>query len=172
MLSTAWKKYHGGFFCDACQIAGFLIQEPLLNDPKGVQIEVEVLMAEIRLLILYCRVSQGPVEKLSNGVSNIKKNLKTLPQFQNQGEEVIECGHLQIGIDIAKSTNRLLEYFLSTGCSHELSRIALAFRTATISLASRRLMTYLNGWAGLAAEMKLFGKLTSQIARQITFSSR
>ena len=63
-------------------------------------------------------------------------------------------------------------YLAGNKCSQDLSRIALAIRNNITGFNCRRLMSYMYSWAGLAADMKLFGKLTIQIARRMTISTR
>ena len=167
LLTTAWRKYREGLVDDACKIAGHLLQEPILNEFQISPTEYQLVVTEIRLLITYCRISQ------KSYVSFISKdNLHISPHFQNQGKEIIENGPLQMGLNVVKSTNRLSEYFSSSRCGQELSRVALALRTYSVSFIARKLMTCVHGWVGLASEMKLFGKLTSDLSRQLTFSTR
>ena len=167
LLTTAWIKYQNGLADDACTIAGKLLQHPLLSEEQT-PIENRVLLAEVRLLTMFCRLSKGSyVESASS-----KPKLHSLPQFQGRGAEIIEKGPLQIGRDVVKLTCTLLGYFSSPSCSQDLSRIALTMRTHTISFTARRMMAKINGWIGLAADMSLFCKLTSESAREFAFSIR
>jgi hypothetical protein len=171
-LATAWTKYHEGRFDDACKIAGYIIQEPILHDLQGSPIEFKVLLTEIRMLILHCQMREKSDKDLINIPGITFKNIHDFPHFQNQGTEIIEHGPLQTALNIVKLTNTLSVYFSGSKCSQELSRVALALRTYTISLKSREMMTQLNGQVGLASEMKMFGKSTVNLTRELTFSTR
>ena len=153
-------------FEDACGLAGYLLREPILNE-STVRIEKEVMIAELRLLVMYCRISQGSSIELSQN-SNMYLSLPIL----SKGKGAIENCPFQIGLNVVKATNSLSVHFSSSKCSRELSARSIALRNTFISFTARRLMTELNGWVGLVSEMKMFGKLTSELSRQITFSSR
>ena len=172
LLAIAWTKYHEGSFDDACKIAGHIIQVPIFHDLQGIPIEYQVLLTEIRMLILHCQMREKSDNHLVNMPVISLKNMHALPQFQNQGKEIIEHGPIQTALNIVKLTNNLSVYYSSSKCSQELSRVALTLRTYTISLKSRKMMTHLNGWVGLASEMKLFGKLEANLTRQLTFCTR
>ena len=167
LLTTAWSKYQNGLVYDACKIAGNLLQHPLL-DEEQTPIENRVLLAEVRLLTMFCRLSKGSYVELPSS----KPKLHSLPQFQGRGAEIIEKGPLQIGRDVVKLTCNLLAYISSPSCSQDLSRIALAMRTHTISFTARGMMARINGEIGLAAEMGIFCRLTAQLSREFTFSIR
>ena len=171
-MGTAWAKYHQGKFDDACKIAVHILQEQLLQDLQGAPIHFQVMLSEIRMLILYCQIREKPSKQLSMRTVKGVENLHHMPQFRNHGKEVIEHGPLQTALSIVKLTNNLSVYFLSPKCSQELSRVALALRTYTISFKSRELMTSLNSWVGLPSEMKMFGTITAELARHVAFSKR
>ena len=172
LVATAWAKYHGGDFIDAYKIAGYLLQEPLISGSQSSPIEYQVLHSEIRLIVLYCQTSQRLHEHLNNMATPHAKNLENLPQFQNQGKDVIENGPIQMGISVMKLTNTLSLHFSSAKCSQEMSRVALSLRTYIISLKAREIMTYLTSWIGMGLEMKMYGKLTIELARQLAISTR
>ena len=172
LLGTAWGKYHQGKFDEACKIAGHILQDPLLQDLQGAPIQFQVMLSEIRMLILHCQISDTPSKQLSIRPLKGIENFQHLPQFRNHGKDVIEHGPLQTALSIVKLTNDLSVYFVSPKCSQELSRVALALRTYTISFKSRELITSLNSWVGLPSEMKMFGTITAELARHLAFSKR
>ena len=172
LLATAWAKYHQGSIEDACKIAGHILQEPKLHDLQGAPIEFQVLLTEIRMLILHCQMSEQSDILLVNIPVISFKNSQSFPQFQNQGNEIIDHGPIQTALNVVKLTNDLSAHFSSLKCSQDLSRVSLALRTYTISLESRKTITNLNGKVGLAREMKMFGKIVAELTRQLAFGIR
>ena len=101
LLAVAWTKYHEGSFDDACKIAGHIIQEPILHDLQGVPIEYQVLLTEIRMLILHCQMREKSDNHLVNMSVTSLKNIRDFPQFQNQGKEITEYGPLQTALNLS-----------------------------------------------------------------------
>ena len=170
LLMTAWQKYRNGYCSDADEILRCLLQDPSLdNSNNGCALEYQVLLSEIHLLLLYHMQSNGNPTESNRRCLNRCHNQ---PYLQSKGIEIARRGIYQIGVNIVQLTNNLSKYFSGMSCSQEMSRISLALRTSSISLKARIVMTDLCSWIGLVPEMKMFGKLASDLSLQLTFAIR
>ena len=171
VLATAWAKYHDGLCEDAYKIATNLLEVPFLKENEK-QLEMQIILSEIYLLVVNCKINHNSGNHIKEGPSVIPQNLKAPKNHQQIKDLVVEHCPFLIGETVMKMSCSANRYLAGNKCSQDLSRIALAIRNNITSFNCRRLMSYMYSWAGLAAEMKLFGKLTIQIARQMTISTR
>ena len=171
VLGTAWAQYHEGLCKNAYEIATKLLEVPFRKENEN-QLEMQIILSEIYLLVVNCKINQNSDNRIKGGPPVIPQNSKAPKNCQHIKDLVVEHSPFLIGETVMKMSCSANRYLTSNKCSQDLSRIALAIRNNITSFNCRRLMSYMYSWAGLAAEMKLFGKLTIQIARQMTISTR
>ena len=167
VMITAWRKCQDGYYSDAKEILHCLLQEQLLDvSKKEFTLESNMLLSEIYLLFLYCQVAISSYSLHFDSKNPPKSN------HQNSRLESTKLGPLQLGLNVVKLTISLAQHLSGPSCSQELSRLSLAIRTSRLSLEARTLMTHINSWIGMIPEMKMFGQLTLDLSRQITFAQR
>ena len=171
ILATAWAKYHEGLCEDAYKIATNLLEVPFLKENEK-QLEMQIILSEIYLLVVNCKINHNSGKRIKEGPSAIPQHSKAPKNHQHSKHLVVEHCPFLIGETVMKISGGATRYLAGNKCSQDLSRIALAIRNNITGFNCRRLMSYMYSWAGLAADMKLFGKLTIQIARQMTISTR
>ena len=171
VLATAWAKYHEGLCEDAYKIATNLLEVPFLKENEK-QLEMQIILSEIYLLVVNCKINHNTGNRIKEGPSVISQNSKAPNNHQHLKDLVVEHCPFLIGETVMKMSGSANRFLAGNKCSQDLSRIALAIRNNITGFNCRRLMAYIYSWAGLAADMKLFGKLTIQIARQMTITTR